>query len=1552
MRKKKITALLLAFLLVFQGLNLVSNIKQVDAAAITDNILKGMKLYEKDHPANVIASVYDGTVGTYPEIRIELGTILSIDYEWELPATHDYKDGDTYTFTLPAQFEVHSGIPERALEGEPSVGTYKLDKATRTVTMKFNENIEQDIVGGTLNFWVFFSEQSVNSKTSVPVYFDVQGGYTYNALIKPNVGTTAVKNGSADKALNPQNITWTIDVNKALEKVDDAVVTDAIPEGLSYNGDLKVYKLDVDVRGNVSNPVLINPPAYTPALPSGPSNVLSVDLGDITGAYRIEFSTKITDYAAEKFNNSATFSGSNITTVPLNKELPNSRGKLLAKSSPSYSSSTQLIDWQIKYNYGEESITNPKLIDLMDKKHEIIPTSIKVYPVSDVNKDTKGTALDAPSQYTVETDISNVTSADINGDSTADKTGFILTFNNPNPVTSAYIIEYQTKPTSSVYDDVDIRNDVYSNNQNAFATRQINQRFYSKSHSNANYADRTIDWNVTLNENKYNINGLKYEDIFESNLKLIPGSLVIKQNGVTVTDSVYTLTYKPGNDTTNTATENGFTVTFPNGNSSYTISYKTSYDFTDGRYNGRYFENKGIWTGTDVDFNYSINKSSSSTFNSGEKTENNGFKEGSYDRLDKVITWGIYVNYNSKTMTGATVEDVLQSVQKLKRDTLEVYELTVNSNGSTTVGAIVPETAYTVTDPTAANGNKLTVAFDEIDRPYYITFKTDVEGQLLDNLTINNEAIFSAQGYAPKTLKASVTVPHAGEYIHKTGLQDDNDPYLLKWTIYINRGQSAIENAEVYDIPSKGQILDKESFILYSTKLDGTGNVVKDAVVDENEYDVVFEPNTDPAINSNETFKLTFKDEIKRPYILEYNSAVDAEDGAVISNNASFKASGVAEKWMNNPSSITIRLSGGSGTGSGLLGSLTVVKTDEETNATLPGATFTLTKNSNNQQVGTPKTSDASGQLEFTGLRYGTYTLKESTAPNGYEKDGTGEYQITINSKTAVYTVTNKALLGSLKVIKKDKDIASMLLPGAEFTLTNNVTNEKFGPLTTGTDGELVFTGLRYGTYTLEETKAPNSHSISGSSTQQVTINQVAVTEVTVLNEAKLGSLKVIKTEKGEPSILLAGAEFTLTDSNNVLVGTKTSGTNGELEFTGLRYGTYTLKETNAPNNYAIIGNGEQQVTIDSVTGVTITVENEPLLGSLKVVKQDKDDASLLQGAEFTLTRNYTNKAVSTQTTDANGEIVFADLPYGTYTLKETKAPYGYAIIGSDEQQVTINSATEVQVDVENQVLLGSLTVVKTARGNSTKLLEGAVFTLTNKATNELIGTQTTDSNGQVTFAGLRYGTYVLKETKAPVGYYVSGTGEMEVEINSVTAQTLNVENSLIPDPTPSPTPSATPSVTPSATPSATPSPSTPVTEPTPAVTPKPTSTPTAPVKVVTNENTPFEGEIDVPEGSTPKGGMDPKNGKVTVTPDGKWTYTPNPGYVGPDRFSIILVHEDGEEEEFWFEIDVEELPLGTIDVPTLPKTGENPAWPLQAVGILLLLTGFAMLVAYRRKHS
>ncbi|MDZ7836062.1 MAG: SpaA isopeptide-forming pilin-related protein [Alkalibacterium sp.] len=160
---------------------------------------------------------------------------------------------------------------------------------------------------------------------------------------------------------------------------------------------------------------------------------------------------------------------------------------------------------------------------------------------------------------------------------------------------------------------------------------------------------------------------------------------------------------------------------------------------------------------------------------------------------------------------------------------------------------------------------------------------------------------------------------------------------------------------------------------------------------------------------------------------------------------------------------------------------------------------------------------------------------------------------------------------------------------------------------------------------------------------------------------------------------------------------------NGRILFEDLRVGTYILSETSAPDGYEGISEDiEVEIRLDEddvvrayANGEVITSENpiqiENILkvGSLTIEKVDASlqEPSPLAGAEFEL-RLYTSEedytVIATGITNAQGLLLFEDIPHGDYVLVETKAPAGY-LLQNESFTVTIDDETpDVQLTIEN----------------------------------------------------------------------------------------------------------------------------------------------------------------------------------------------------------------------------------------------------------------------------
>ncbi|MFB8733692.1 collagen binding domain-containing protein [Bacillus sp. SL00103] len=148
-------------------------------------------------------------------------------------------------------------------------------------------------------------------------------------------------------------------------------------------------------------------------------------------------------------------------------------------------------------------------------------------------------------------------------------------------------------------------------------------------------------------------------------------------------------------------------------------------------------------------------------------------------------------------------------------------------------------------------------------------------------------------------MNAVVSIPNGGKQHEQPGNQQGKS---ADWKSNINFGQS-VQDATIIDHPSSNQAIIENSFHLYSTTIDEKGQVTKKEELEKGkdyELDLEFDP---------DSFQIKFKEEITRPYILEYQSLILDKVGSTLQNEVTFRGENVKEikkeskpqLWSNVP---------------------------------------------------------------------------------------------------------------------------------------------------------------------------------------------------------------------------------------------------------------------------------------------------------------------------------------------------------------------------------------------------------------------------------------------------------------------------------------------------------------------------------------------------------------------------------------------------------------------------------------------------------------------------
>lgn len=1006
MLKKRISVMIVILMLVAQYAYGIGFAPQVKAAAIDQ---------ERNIITSVSMAVYGADGQTVTDNVYEQDANVTLDYTWSLPKAHPYKQGDTFTFQLPEQFQLFNDINGSLVSEDGDVGTFTVEQLSHKVTMTFNDYIEtHDDVQGTLRINTKFDKQKISGSIVQQILFPVNGGVqTVTVNFKPSVGSTIEKRG-IPQGFNADHILWSVDVNKSLKNVGNAVVTDPIPTGLSLSTPVtvSVYQLSIQLDGSVTQGALLDTTKYSTEFTGGSLNIRFTDPA-ISSAYRIEYSTAITDEHQLSFTNTATFTGDGQDPASSSATVQVERGGSLNKYSNGYDWSNQIISWAIEYNYNKKMIPqgNAVLKDLFNDSQALVSDSIKVYTVQ---LDSAGTAT-LGNLLTKDLDYTVVAASEVS------KSGFTLQFKQD--ITSPYRIEYKTKAVKRVFEDTTITNTVTDSTYTEQATRLIRSAILYKNLTDVDYQNKTVGWKVTLNSDNYPMGQVAITESFPfGGLKFIPESLVIRNsNGSILKPADFSLVYN-----TPIQSNKGFKILFKSPISeTYTISYSTE------------FNKDWIWSNTD-NFNNKVRMDWIDTsevphtteaeglFIPREEAKSNGLKFGSYNASTKELAWTIGVNYNSKTVAEPEVVDILKSGQTLVPGSLKVYTMIVAKNGDPTKGVEVNSSKYTYD----VNGNnELKVSFtDAIQSAYYIEFHTSLEGKVIGTTIENKANLYDGTKKVSKDLNASVKIPYGDEYLLKNGVQNGEK---INWSIQINRSQSTVKNALIKDTPSANQILLQDSFHLYPTTVAENGDVTKSGPELIQGIDYSLEIKTDA--DGKQTFDLSFAKEISKPYILDYQSLIMANTGDKVVNTVRFSGFNVIEITKDSSKEIIVGVSSGSGSGSGVRGSLMIKKLDAEDNLkTLGDATFALYRlNGSDRVFINSLTTDSAGTATFNKLWLGDYVLMETSAPSGYVLDPT-EHPVSIHSSsTNQLVITNQKAVGPTPTATPEPTVAPTATPSA-----------------------------------------------------------------------------------------------------------------------------------------------------------------------------------------------------------------------------------------------------------------------------------------------------------------------------------------------------------------------------------------------------------------------------------------------------------------------------------------------------------------------------------------
>ena len=448
-------------------------------------------------------------------------------------------------------------------------------------------------------------------------------------------------------------------------------------------------------------------------------------------------------------------------------------------------------------------------------------------------------------------------------------------------------------------------------------------------------------------------------------------------------------------------------------------------------------------------------------------------------------------------------------------------------------------------------------------------------------------------------------------------------------------------------------------------------------------------------------------------------------------------------------------------------------------------------------------------------------TVVEVTKPNTAQKgviriSKSGEVFSSVTEADAIYqpVFAVKGLAGAVYEITAAEDI---IMPDGTLRYA---AGEVVDTVTTDESGLAESKPLYLGKYEVKEITAPTGYVLNTEvhtaelvyAGQEVEITETAADFCNERQKTAVSLDKILKQDErfgigknGELSAvtfgLFAAEELTAANCSIIpadgLLEIVSVDENGHAVCkTDLPFGSYYLKELSTDGHYILSDEkyplvfeyaGQDTALVEIKANGGAPIENKLLYGEIHGLKKD-EDGNGLAGALIGLfragcTEFTTENAILTATSAEDGSFSFARVPYGNWIVREIEAPTGF-VLSAETYPVTVNAdGAVIEVEIENTRIRGTVQLTKTDRDYPDNKLTGAEFTVYrdsngNKeldADDALLGTLTETGIGVYEMPDLLYGGYIVKETKAPEGFYLDDNAYyFEITENG---KTVTVEN-------------------------------------------------------------------------------------------------------------------------------------------------------------------------------
>lgn len=1136
---------------------------------------------------------------------------ININFNWELENEANILDKDFYTFQLEDYFAVHQSIIGQPLENEngPSLGTFDLT-TSGLLTIKFNAEVEKySNRKGTVHISTQLAVTEEKEEVITEKEIDDEGKVTEETKI-PILQAAIKKSGTINEG---KEIVWEVIINDDWRELSNVKVTDFVGANHEYRnyacqiqeekgGEWKEVPSGFCFRNydEENDQHVFNFPG------------LEREGRKLTHPVKFIIRTQITNAQSEviSYSNTAAIEGSNFkprrvdATVDL-VDIENY--KFLYDSD----FDKGILNWRIKATVKNN---NGIIVDQMCQSENYPQGALHYLDESTLKiTDAKGDPLS-------EDDWDFVSEKELKHD------GKIVRFGIQFKKKGVYYLDYTTKAfklplpfDQKIINKLWIEDEFYDGSSGITDDDLLG---VIKTHDDAkvDYTKREIPWTTTINVNKILMKNAEITDLYgtvdggsksahclvEESLKIHPYDDDGKVDE--------TKPLREGTDFDLEAVEgaadykDGFVIklkgeTYGSTNKTLEIRYNTRFYMEDQANSGinppikksNYFRNSAIvkyWNSqnetcydSDEDAMWVSNDFSQNGWKYGTfvaegaeyKDQTSPFKNETSNK--DTVYWSVPLNiWQTGMKAGTVINETLTGDQS--NPEIKIYKIKniINDNGLIKLGELgtelKEETDYRI-DKNANDPSKFDIILlEDINEIFAVFIKVDAGD---DTHKYENRAFIDlGDDAADIDLTASVDKSSAFNWINKTGEQVQEDGQFdlaAKYTIVLNRDGRTVKDTVVTDtVISNQQTFQKEGNgqpkVKAWTSYNVQGQYMKgepiDLTGDKSEI-------TNDIAVGTQTLTLSLET-IESPILIEYYTEISPAlpNDTSITNSAKLK--GKEQEISTSNKNIIVKNTRGSGTSTGVDGSLRIHKKDENDKLIADGvAIFDLFTVDNVTKEKTPYYTDIQVQgdkiiqigneaqdppLEKIGnLRYGTYAIQETQAPDGYELDDT-LHEFTIDDDTPnhehTHTHINKKINPFELSILKKNETDDRVLKGGEFSLYESDPEAPLATAKTGDDGVGKFVDnqgdpyvLQLGkTYKVKETKAPDGF-------------------------VKLkGEFTVSISSKGEVTVKYDGDDL---DGNDVNVEKGTDGKNSQIQFTARNNPRMPLPKTGGAGGALLI---------------------------------------------------------------------------------------------------------------------------------------------------------------------------------------------------------------------------------------------------------------------------------------------------------------------------------------------------------------------------------------------